>query len=49
MSRLRECDFYYGAVLAALFNHQICPTLVDGGEKRQIYNFTTDHKDFTLF
>ena len=49
MSILKEADFYYGAVLSALINRGICPALVEGGNDRQIYNFTTNEQDFLLF
>lgn len=49
MSRLMEADFYYGAVLSTLVNQGICPALIEGGSDRQVYDFTTDHKDFRLF
>ena len=49
MSKLKEADFYYGAVLSTLLNHKICPVMIEGGKDRQVYDFTTDHKDFRLF
>lgn len=49
MSKLKESDFNYGAVLSTLLNNNICPALIEGGEDRQVYDFTTDHKDFRLF
>lgn len=49
MSRLKESDFYYGAVLSTLLNNDICPALIEGDGDRQVYDFTTDHKDFRLF
>lgn len=49
MSKLKEADFYYGAVLSTLLNNHICPALIEGGTDRQVYDFTTDHKDFRLF
>lgn len=49
MSMLKEADFYYGAILSTLLNHNICPALIEGGTDRQVYDFTTDHKDFRLF
>lgn len=49
MSKLKEADFYYGAVLSTLFNNGICPMLIEGGNDRQVYEFTTDYKDFRLF
>lgn len=49
MSKLKEADFYYGAVLSTLLNHNICPALIEGGNDRQVYDFTTDNTDFRLF
>jgi hypothetical protein len=49
MSKLKEADFYYGAVLSNLINNHICPALIEGGSDRQVYDFTTDEKDFRLF
>lgn len=49
MSKLKETDFYYGAVLSTLFNNGICPMLIEGGNDRQVYDFTTDYEDFRLF
>ena len=49
MSQLKKSDFYYGAVLSTLLNNEICPALIEGGTDRQVYDFTTDHKDFRLF
>ncbi len=49
MSKLKEADFYYGAVLSTLFNNGISPMLIEGGNDRQVYDFTTDCKNFRLF
>lgn len=49
MAKLKEADFYYGAVLSALFNNGICPMLIEGGADRQVYDFTADHAEFRLF
>ena len=49
MSILKEADFYYGAVLSTLINRGICPALVESGKDRQIYDFTTNKKEFRLF
>ena len=49
MSILKKADFYYGAVLSTLINRGICPALVESGQDRQIYDFTTDKKEFRLF
>ena len=49
MSKFKEADFYYGAVLSALFNNGISPMLLEGGTDRQVYNFTTNATDFRLF
>ncbi|MPM28469.1 hypothetical protein SDC9_74995 [bioreactor metagenome] len=49
MSKLKEADFYYGAVLSTLINNGICPMLIEGGNDRQVYEFTTDQGDFRLF
>ncbi len=47
--RLKMADFYYGAVLSSLFNAGIRPALIEGGESRRVYEFTTDQGDFRLF
>lgn len=49
MAKLKVADFYYGAVLSMLFNNRVTPALIESGEDRQVYDFTTNHKDFTLF
>lgn len=49
MATIKESDFYYGAILSSLFNGGICPTIVEGGEDRQIYDFMNDSKEFRLF
>lgn len=49
MAKLKESDFYYGAVLSMLLNNKICPALVESGKDRQVYEFTTDQGDFKLF
>ncbi len=49
MAKLQESDFYYGAILSKLINSGICPILIEGGEDRQVYNFTTNDKEFLLF
>ena len=49
MAKLKEADFYYGAVLSTLLNNKISPMIVEGGEDRQVYDFTTDNIDFRLF
>lgn len=49
MSKLKEADFYYGAVLSTLINNGICPMLIEGGNDRQVYEFATDQGDFRLF
>lgn len=48
MAKLKEADFHYGAVLSTLLNNNITPAIIESGEDRQIYNFTTDSKDFRL-
>lgn len=49
MAKLRESDFYYGAVLSTLLNNGICPMLIEGGTDRQVYDFTTDEKEIRMF
>lgn len=49
MAKLKVADFYYGAVLSMLFNNHVTPALIESGEDRQIYDFTTNHRDFRLF
>jgi len=49
MSKLKEADFYYGAVISTLINNGICPMLIESNNDRQIYEFTTNQKDFWLF
>lgn len=49
MSKFKEADFYYGAVLSALCNKKICPMLIDGETDRQVYECTTDDTEFRLF
>ena len=49
MAKLLESDFYYGAILSTLLNNGICPMLIEGGTDRQVYDFTTDQKDFRMF
>lgn len=49
MARLKEADFYYGAILSTLINNNICPVLIEGDGDRQVYEFTTDDGDFRLF
>jgi hypothetical protein len=49
MAKLLESDFYYGAILSTLLNNGICPMLIEGGTDRQVYDFTTNEKDFRMF
>ncbi|MCI2046885.1 MAG: hypothetical protein LKJ90_04125 [Faecalibacterium sp.] len=49
MSKLKEADFYYGAILSHLFTNGICPMMIEGGSDRQVYEFTTNQEDFKLF
>ncbi len=49
MAHLKEADFYYGSILSHLFNKRICPMLIEGGDDRQIYQFTTNDTEFKLF
>ncbi len=49
MADLKESDFFYGAVISTLLNNKICPALIEGGKDRQVYDFTTNEKDFRLF
>jgi len=49
MAEIKMCDFYYGAVLSNLFNRNIVPALIENGDKRRVYSFTTDNTEFTLF
>ena len=46
---MKVADYYYGAVLSSLFNAGIRPALIEGGESRRVYEFTTDQGDFRLF
>lgn len=49
MSKIKVADFYYGAVLSMLFSHNIKPALIENGNDRQVYGFTTNKTKFTLF
>lgn len=49
MAQLKEADFFYGAVLSTLLNNKITPMIIEGGNDRQVYDFTTDSKNFRLF
>lgn len=49
MAKLKESDFYYGAILSMLLNNGICPMLIEGGDNRRVYEFTTNKKNFRLF
>jgi hypothetical protein len=49
MSKIKVADFYYGAVLSMLFSHNIKPALIENGNDRQVYDFTTNKTKFTLF
>ncbi|HHY70735.1 MAG TPA: hypothetical protein GX519_03570 [Thermoanaerobacterales bacterium] len=49
MSKFKVSDFYYGAVLSLLFNNHINPALVEGGDKRQVYDIDTDNGPLRLF
>ncbi|WP_294411277.1 hypothetical protein [uncultured Ruminococcus sp.] len=49
MSKIKVADFYYGSVLSMLFSHNIKPALIENGKERQIYHFTTNNSQFTLF
>lgn len=49
MSKIKEADFYYGAILSYFINNGIYPVLLEPGKDRQIYEFTTDQGDFNLF
>lgn len=49
MSKFKVADFYYGAILSLLFNNNVTPALIESGEDRQVYDFTTNHMDFRLF
>ncbi len=49
MSKLKEADFYYGAILSHCFHNGFKPMMVEGGDSRQVYDCTTDGGDFRLF
>lgn len=49
MSKLKQADFYYGAILSHCFHNGFKPMLVEGGENRRIYDCTTDNSNFKLF
>lgn len=49
MPKLKESDYYYGAVLSTLLNNKICPVLFESGHDRQIYDCTTDNGNFRLY
>jgi len=49
MSEIKMCDYYYGAVLSNLFNHNVAPALIENGDKRRVFSFTTNNTEFTLF
>lgn len=49
MSKIKVADFYYGAVLAMLFNNHINPALVEGDNDRQVYDLTSDKNECRLF
>ena len=49
MSKIKVADFYYGAVLSMLFHNGVMPALVENGDDRQVYDFTTDKSECRLF
>ena len=49
MAEIKMCDYYYGAVLSNLFNHNVAPALIENGDKRRVFSFTTNNTEFTLF
>jgi hypothetical protein len=50
MTNLNQSDHYYGAALVYLFREHIKPALINIGESRQEYEFTTNNRnDFVLF
>lgn len=48
MSKLKEADFYYGAILSNLINDKVCPMLIENGSGRRIYDCTTDNGEFRI-
>jgi hypothetical protein len=49
MSKIAQADFYFGAALSVLFNYKYVPALIEGGEKRRVYNITLNDGDVTLY
>ena len=47
MAEMKMCDYYYGAVLSNLFSHNVVPALIENGDKRRVYSFTTDNTEFS--
>ena len=49
MTGVREADFYYGAVLSALFNKGYAPSLIENESDRQVYDVTTNDGNYRIF
>ncbi len=46
---VRKADFYYGAFLSVIMNNGIRPVIVEVGDKRNIYDITTDKYDYRIY
>ena len=44
-----KSDFYYGAFLSVLINNGINPAIVELGDKRNIYDISTDRGDYRTY
>ncbi len=44
-----KADFYYGAFLSVLINNGINPAIVELGDKRNIYELTTDNGAYKVY
>lgn len=44
-----KADFYYGAFLSVLVNNGINPAIVGIGDKRNIYDVSTDNGDYRMY
>ncbi|MDU2241859.1 MULTISPECIES: hypothetical protein [Paenibacillus] len=49
MAKVTQADFYFGAALSILFNNNMIPALVEGGDNRRIYKISTDTSAYDIY
>ncbi|MET3211787.1 UNVERIFIED_CONTAM: hypothetical protein ABIC26_004755 [Paenibacillus sp. PvR008] len=49
MAKVTQADFYFGAALSLLFNNNMIPALIEGGDDRRVYKISTNTSNYDIY